>query len=80
MNERDHDLDNWKVVIKRAIDIEAKAAWQAFLLERESNAYSFYSHKPLYNKESKDQENSEANKYNSFTNNNSGSGMGGQSS
>lgn len=71
MNKKNHVLDDWQVVVERVVDAKAKLAQQAPLLARESNTCYPHGYRLWYNKESKDQKDSEGKKPNPSTNDNS---------
>lgn len=79
IDKRDHNLDNWQVIVEQIVNSEAKTARQTLLLVQSSDACYVHGHKPLYNEE-KNQKDSEIKKLNPTTNNNSRDRKGGRSS
>lgn len=54
MDEKNHDLDDWQVVVKQTMNTEAKKTRQATLLAWKSDVCYPHNYKPLKNEESGD--------------------------
>lgn len=68
--ENNRNLDDWQAVLKRAVDVKVKVAWQAPLLAQKSNRCCLHDYELLKHKKSKEQKDFKAKNNHSLVANN----------
>lgn len=62
LQKRDNDLENWQVVMERAIDVKANAGWELFCLIQENDARYPQGHCSIKSKDFRNQKDSKSKK------------------